>query len=981
VKIVVVHSRYRSVAPSGENRVVDQEGEALAALGHEVTRFERRSDDIEGWSKARKAALPAKVVWNGAARRELRAVLREHRPDVVHLHNTFPLLSASVLYACQDESVPVVATIHNYKLACASGDFFRDGSVCHDCSGGLPGPALRHGCYRGSLPATAPVALAMTAHRQAWRRLVSAYAFISAAQRDLLGGVGLPRERMFVRHNLIPARVAQGRRPAPGGAERQPVVMYAGRLDAAKGLPVLMAGWDRYLAIAASRGGAGRTPGLSLLIAGSGPLEPAVTEWAATRPSVRLAGQLDPAACAQAMASARAVILPSAWEETFGLAAVEAMALGVPPVAAGHGSFPELITDGVDGVLFRPRDADALASAISDADQYPERYAECGDRARKTYEQRFDPADSMQRLLDIYQYAIEHPALLPSGGYWGRGARVTAMTGNPMGHGHRRQSRPPAMPPRAGAPHIGLRPWAKAHPWRLTLIIMFVIAATVIGSNGISDFASSLVHGNQAEQALSAPHFNVAAPPKPVCGNPAALSGPSSPPAGAQTVPAGENSVTDLQRGDTAYWFAPGVHTFGSGRFTQIIAGHGSTYIGAPGAVLDGRHLNQYAFGGYNSRVTIAFLTIRNFGGWGENQDQGVVNHNSASGWTIEHSTLADNAGAGTMLGSGNVLSYSCLKDNQQYGFNAYAKSGISNLVIEHNEIVGNDSYNWEEHFNGQGCGCTGGGKFWNVNGATVVANYVHDNHSVGLWADTNNRSFDVRGNYISGNYSDGMIYEISYNARIVGNTFVRNAIGQGPKNPGFPTSALYISESGGDSRVPGKFSGTLEISQNTFLNNWSGVILWENSNRFCNSPANTSSGFCTLVNPSKITLNGCNEQNIANPPYYDDCRWKTQNVSVDHNVFDFSPSAVSGNCSAAVACGFQGVFSEFGSYPSWSPYQGTTVEQAITLHQGNRFFANVYNGPWQFMGTQQGNVISWQSWRAGPYRQDGGSSLYMSTP
>ena len=217
MKIVVVHSRYRSVAPSGENRVVDQEGEALAALGHEVIRFERRSDDIEGWSKARKAALPARVVWNAAARRELRAALREHRPDVVHVHNTFPLLSASVLYACRDESVPVVATIHNYKLACASGDFFRGGSVCHDCSGGLPGPALRHGCYRGSLPATVPVALAMTAHRQAWRQLVSAYAFISAAQRDLLAGVGLPPERMFVRHNLIPARVADGRRLAPGG--------------------------------------------------------------------------------------------------------------------------------------------------------------------------------------------------------------------------------------------------------------------------------------------------------------------------------------------------------------------------------------------------------------------------------------------------------------------------------------------------------------------------------------------------------------------------------------------------------------------------------------------------------------------------------------------------------------------------------------------------------------------------------------------
>src|ERR1051326_1075201 len=178
----------------------------------------------------------------------------------------------------------------------------------------------------------------MTAHRQAWRQLVSAYAFISAAQRDLLAGVCLPPERMFVRHNLIPARVAQARRVAADGLAGQPVVVYAGRLDAAKGLPVLMAGWDRYLAASGDGGSGSGGPGLGVVIAGSGPLEQEVTAWAATRPSVRLAGQLDPAACAQAMAAARAVILPSAWEETFGLAAVEARARGVPPVAAGHGS-------------------------------------------------------------------------------------------------------------------------------------------------------------------------------------------------------------------------------------------------------------------------------------------------------------------------------------------------------------------------------------------------------------------------------------------------------------------------------------------------------------------------------------------------------------------------------------------------------------------------------------------------------------------
>jgi glycosyltransferase involved in cell wall biosynthesis len=395
MRILVAHSRYRSAAPSGENRVVDQETAALTALGHEVELFERRSDDIEAWPAVRKAALPAAVVWNGGARRDLRAVLRSSRPDVVHVHNTFPLLSASVLYACRDAGVPVVATLHNYKLACASGDFFRDGAVCHECADGAPVGALRHGCYRGSRAATAPVALAAVAHRRAWRTMVAAYACISASQRDLLRGVGLPADRVFVRHNMIPALAATA-------VTRRPEVVYAGRLDATKGVPVLLAGWDRYLA-------ANPSPGLSLVIAGAGPLEDDVRSWAASRPSVRFFGQLDADACAAAMAAARAVVLPSAWEETFGLAAVEAMALGVAPVAAGHGAFPELITDGVDGVLFRPGDPASLAAAVELADKDNRVFEEYGIQARKTYEQRFDPEESLRRLIDIYKYAIGNP--------------------------------------------------------------------------------------------------------------------------------------------------------------------------------------------------------------------------------------------------------------------------------------------------------------------------------------------------------------------------------------------------------------------------------------------------------------------------------------------------------------------------------------------------------------------------------------------
>jgi glycosyltransferase involved in cell wall biosynthesis len=396
MRILLVHNRYRSAMPSGENRVVEQEGEALAAAGHEVRRFTRDSDEISQWSLLKKASLPARTIWNWESFADLKAVLREYQPEVVHVHNTFPLLSSAVLHACRDAGVPIVATLHNYGLACANRAFFRDGAVCHDCASHLPVASVLHGCFRDSRVATVPVAISMTAHRRAWRSLVSAYILISGSQRDLLAGVDLPKDRVFVRYNLITRRDRLQTAP-------EPMVVYAGRLDEIKGVRLLMAGWDRYLADVDQ-------PGLRLAIAGAGTLDAEVAAWASTRPSVVLAGPLSSADCASLISRARAVLLPSAWEETFGLVAIEAMAAGVPPIASGHGSFPELITPGVDGALFDAGDPAALGRAIADAERNPEQYASYGEQARKTYEQRFDPERNLTELLEIYRFAIAHPA-------------------------------------------------------------------------------------------------------------------------------------------------------------------------------------------------------------------------------------------------------------------------------------------------------------------------------------------------------------------------------------------------------------------------------------------------------------------------------------------------------------------------------------------------------------------------------------------
>jgi hypothetical protein len=510
--------------------------------------------------------------------------------------------------------------------------------------------------------------------------------------------------------------------------------------------------------------------------------------------------------------------------------------------------------------------------------------------------------------------------------------------------------------------------------WQAAGTLLIIVGVAVIGSNNLSQFASGIVHGKQAADSASGQIFH-SAPPAPVCGTNAVLGGgPTSPPSGAVSVPTGNDAGVDLARPHTVYWFAPGKHTLGPGIYRQVDPGEGSTFIGAPGAILDGQHENYYAFGGVSSNVRIRYLTVENFGALGGNNNEGVVNHNSAPGWAIDHSTITLNAGAGVMLGSDNTLSYDCLSDNQQYGFNAYSPTGPVNLVLDHNQISGNDTYNWESKI--PGCGCTGGGKFWDVTNAVITDNWIDGNHSTGLWADTDNRGFEIKGNYISDNYSYGLVYEISYNALVEGNTFVRNGLGEGPKNPGFPTSAIYLSESGSDPNVPGPYNKTLEISDNKFIDNWGGVTLWENSNRFCNSPANTSSGACTLDNPGVVNLQSCNAGNLKSEPYYSECRWKTENVSVDHNVFDFAPTDLGASCTPANDCGLQGIFSEWGTYPTWSPYLSETVEKAITFGQNNSFSSNDYTGPWSFVALEQGNTVSWAQWRSIPYRQDQGSTL-----
>ncbi|MCM2393701.1 glycosyltransferase [Streptomyces albipurpureus] len=389
--IIVVHNRYSSAQPSGENKVVDQEVGLLRAAGHRVELFERRSDDIAARSLLGKAALPLLVPWNPTVRAELTARLRTERPDVVHVHNVFPLLSPAVLAACADAGVPAVATLHNYTQVCPPGTLQRDGRPCTECVGSAPLPAVRHGCYRNSRLATVPLAVSLLVNRRRWWSGVERFFCISAAQRDVLVRAGMPPERLAVKHNFVPDPGAR----RSGAGEH---LLYLGRLAEAKGVRLLMAAWDEI----AAEGGVG----VPLVIAGAGPLEQEVTAWAAGRDDVRYVGLYDAAQCRQAIARSVAVVAPSTWLEAFGLVVAEAMAAGVPAVAAGHGAFVELVEDGVTGLLHRPGESASLASCLRRITAEPVRNGEMGQAARNRYERDFSPTVGLERLVDGYRTAI-----------------------------------------------------------------------------------------------------------------------------------------------------------------------------------------------------------------------------------------------------------------------------------------------------------------------------------------------------------------------------------------------------------------------------------------------------------------------------------------------------------------------------------------------------------------------------------------------
>lgn len=389
MQVLLAHNFYRSASPSGENEVFEIEKTLLRARGHSVVEFTARSDDLShGFRGLAQGALSS--IWSRASRRALESECEIGSPDLIHVHNVFPMLSPSIFWARR--SCPVVLTLHNYRLHCANGVPMRpSGNVCTECMDRRSSwPAIRHGCYRGSRLATTPLAFGISLHRAigTWVDRVDAFIALSEFQRDLMVSAGLPSRKVHVRPNFFP-----GDAPVPVPWPLRGGVVFVGRLSAEKGILDVLEAWRSWGA---------DSPRLTVV--GDGPLMSRVRELAAGA-NVEVAGRLNAAEAQERIASAKLLIAPSRWFECFPLTIREALAFGTPVVTSDLGPLPHIVREGVSGVITPAGDPVRLLAAVRRVWGDDALLQRLGAGAFSDYLTRFAENSAYESLMLIYREA------------------------------------------------------------------------------------------------------------------------------------------------------------------------------------------------------------------------------------------------------------------------------------------------------------------------------------------------------------------------------------------------------------------------------------------------------------------------------------------------------------------------------------------------------------------------------------------------
>lgn len=389
MKLLLVHNTYQQ--PGGEDAVFEQERRMLEHAGHQVIAYRRSNWDVDSFRGFRRLSLAKRTIWASDTRQEIARLLRQEKPDLVHVHNTFVMVSPSIYSACREAKIPVVQTLHNYRLLCPAASFFRDGKVCEECTTSLL-RGIQHACYHQSYSASAVVALMLATHRlrDTWKSEVCCYVALSQFARNKFVEGGLPGEKIFVKPNFVD--------PDPGARTGDgEYALFVGRLSPEKGVRTILAAWKRL-----------RVP-IPMLIIGGGPDQPEMEAQVARDglTNIRFEGQLPREQTLAAINKARFVIIPSEWYETFCMAIAESFACSTAVICSRMGVMQELVADGRTGIHFTPGDPDDLAQKVEWAWSHPEDLRTMGAAARKEYESKYTAEKNYPILMEIYKHAVQ----------------------------------------------------------------------------------------------------------------------------------------------------------------------------------------------------------------------------------------------------------------------------------------------------------------------------------------------------------------------------------------------------------------------------------------------------------------------------------------------------------------------------------------------------------------------------------------------
>ena len=388
MKILIVHNYYQQ--PGGEDTVFAAEMALLKDHGHDVIEYTEDNHCIIGTYQI---SLGFQTIWSRPSYNHINDILRKEKPDLVHFHNTFPLISPAAYYACRKNNIPVVQSLDNPRLICPAATFYRNGSLCLDCLGKTPPlPGIIHGCYHNSRMQTLIVAFMLTIHRwlKTWQDQVDAYLVATEFYRNIFIEAGLPSKRIYIKPHFIRNESLQEFNKKKGE-----YLLFIGRLDPEKGVRTLLEAWKKMKIL--------------LIIRGDGRLDSEIRDFIKNEniDSVKMVPRLSPEELDHLVSNARFLIWPSeGYYETFGMVAVECFSHGIPVVASNIGVMAEIVTDNETGLLFKPGDPVDLASKVEWLWNHPDESTRMGLNARKEYEEKYTAERNCQLLIDIYSTVL-----------------------------------------------------------------------------------------------------------------------------------------------------------------------------------------------------------------------------------------------------------------------------------------------------------------------------------------------------------------------------------------------------------------------------------------------------------------------------------------------------------------------------------------------------------------------------------------------